>query len=1233
MARKKIGKILSGGAIVIGIVLLCTVDTSVEAQWGQKVTLTISGSAGMSGVAMKGLPGAPVVTDASGFYSTTVDYGWKGTVTPELAGYTFTPASKIYSGVTANLANEDYQPAPITYTISGKVNMEGVEMSGLPGNPVTGSDGTYSATVEYGWQGTVTPIKEGFEFKPSNKGYPAVKSNQTNQDYTGEPKMLLIAGSAGVEGAVLEGLPGNPTTGTGGNYSVKVKYGWSGTVTPKKEGYEFSPAYTDYPNVIETQSNQDYAATPLTYVISGTAGMDGVEMKGLPGNPITDLNGFYSVTVNYGFSATVEPTKPGYTFTPASKIYTKVNSDRTDENYNAAVIRVTISGTTRLEGVEMSGLPGNPVTGKDGSYSVTVDYNWSGTVAPMKEGYTFKPENKTYPAATKDMANENYAAAPITFTISGNVGVPGVTMKGFPGKAVTSGAGGAYSATVDYRWSGTVTPVKEGNQFEPTNVKYDNVMADQTNENYQATLQKITISGRITSNKNEPIADVYVLAEPDGPPATTDTKGEYRVEVDYGWRGKITPTREGYTFNPSSRPFTAATKDLPNQAFAGIPQMFTIAGDIIIGGTPVEGVTITASNGGTASVSTDARGKFSLQVPYGWTGELTPTKPGLTFNPSSIPFTNVTTDFIIKEGAAEPVVKPRVTPPPAAPPTTTRPTTTTTVPPTTPTVTVPETGAPKPTTEPSVTVPPGSTQLTPPPATKEETPEEKMQRMLQELLDKQKAAGAAVPGPAARPAAPGETLITNTFVDSDIVMDVLPAIAQQAGMPIIPDENITGLITADLKGVPLDTALEIVLAGTPFIVKKTPYYYLVCSGSIRDTKFAVVSETKRLRMNYITAQAAVGLLSSAFRDYAQAEIGPTGTNTYTVVVTAPPTLMARITEDLNKIDRMPAQVLLEARIVVMERGDLLNLGVEWSWPTMKAGLFGGDNYGRGNPDNDFGGNWPWGVQMGYSPDNTFTNALELTLNLLAENGEATILAKPQVLAEDGKQAQIRVLTEENFALFGPQTELFYSRTEFEKIESGTTLTITPHVGDNNDVMLQMAVEVSDSQPKGRGSDLPVVTRRTASNNVTIKDGGTVALAGLTENRTRTKNKRVPGLSSLPLVGDLFKNSNNDNASREIAVFVTARIVRQSQGSFQFPEPAAARRTTIPPAQTEQGMGQQGFRQELGQGLGQQQGFGQQGQGVGQQGRGFGQGQGQGQVQEQEDFRQSLREGLSSNQLR
>ena len=46
---------------------------------------------------------------------------------------------------------------------------------------------------------------------------------------------------------------------------------------------------------------------------------------------------------------------------------------------------------------------------------------------------------------------------------------------------------------------------------------------------------------------------------------------------------------------------------------------------------------------------------------------------------------------------------------------------------------------------------------------------------------------------------------------------------------------------------------------------------------------------------------------------------------------------------------------------------------------------------------------------------------------------------------------------------------YYNQAELQKIESGTVLTITPYIGDNNDITLEMAVEVSDSIPKARGS--------------------------------------------------------------------------------------------------------------------------------------------------------------------
>jgi len=1155
MARKKIRRILSGGAIIVCVVLFCFLGIDVQAFEAVKITHTISGSAGVDGVTMKGLPGPPVITDLNGFYTATVDYGWKGTVTPYKEGYTFSPASKPYAKVTGDMTNEDYTPTAITYTISGKVDMEGVVMSGLPGNPITGSDGAYSATVEYGWQGVITPIKEGYTFEPVSKEFPPIKSNLI-QNFTSKIKKLLISGSVGEAGVTMKGLPGDPQTGPTGVYSVNVDYGWSGKVTPSKEGFEFNPPETQYTNVIDNQPIQDYTATELTYTISGTTGMAGVQMKGLPGDPVTDGNGYYTAIVPYGFSGTVEPTLDGWSFKPASTIYTKVSSDRLNESYSAEMIKLTISGTTRMPGVVMNGLPGNPVTGPDGSYSVTVDYGWSGTVMPTKDGYTFTPENKPYPVITKDMTNQNYTGSKITYVISGSTTVPGVALQGLPGRTVVSDQGGTYTAKVDYGWSGTVTPVKTGYDFNPPSTQYDNVLGDQTNQSYLPIIQKRTISGQILSQNRQPVADVYLMAEGAGS-ATTDASGEYTLTVDYGWLGKITPTKVGYTFSPAVKPYTPVMSDQTRQNFSAIAQMFTISDSVIIGGVPIPGVTITAQGpeGTVGTTLTNAKGEFSVKVPYDWTGEIIPTKEGLRFNPPSQTYSNVTTDM--QKG--QPVLMRQPTP---SVPTPTAPTPTPSVPTPsvpTPTAPVPTPGIPTPTTpapnEPTVTTPPPVGVQTP------KTPlEQDIAKILAELerLKRQQAGGArpAAPDTGEIPVGPGGVLITNPFVDNDLVTEVLPEIATQAGISIIPDETVSAIVTADLVDVPLDTALDIVLAGTPYIVKKTPYYYLVCSGGIKDTMFPKVSETRRLRMNYISSEAAVGLLAPPFREYAMSEIGPVGTDTYTVVVTAPPELADRIVADLKKIDRPLSQILLDARVVVMEKGDLLNLGVEWGWPTIQAGMFSSDHFGGGDPDREFGGESPWGIQIGYTPDAVFTNSLEMTLNLLAQNGEATILTKPQVLAQDGKQSTIEVTTEEYYMLTSPELAgSFYQRTELQEIKSGTILTITPHLGDNNDITLQVSVEVSDSVPRGRGSDLPVVTRRKAENNVTIKDGGTVALAGMTENRTRKDLRRTPGLSALPLIGSLFRNTNNESSSREIAVFVTARLVSNTGQTTQFTQPS------------------------------------------------------------------------------
>lgn len=1154
MARKKISKFLSDGAVVLFAVLICALNVNVQAAIeGQMVTFTISGSVGQPGVTMNGLPNT--VTDGNGYYSAVVKYGWKGTVTPVLAGFTFEPQQTSYPKVTSDQPNQDYVTKLKTYKISGMVSiggkpMEGVTMDGLPGTPVTAANGTYEAIVDFGFTGSAAPMKDGYLFTPGDKSYTNVNRDMPNQNYTGAIVTFTISGSAGVEGVTLNGLPDNPKSGKNGAYSVTVPFKWTGTVKPEKDGHTFEPAEMPYTDIMSSYPNSDYYANPITFTISGSAGMDSVEMTGLPEPAVfTDENGYYTAIVEWGWNGTIKPVKAGYKFVPSTENYTKLNADKTNRNYTPEPIMLTISGSTGMEGVTMEGLPGNLVTGLGGAYSATVDWGFSGMVIPMKDGFEFNPPDMTYAAITKDQKT-NYTGKEITFTISGSVGVGGAALKCLPGRAVMSNPDGTYSVTVKYGWDGTITPAKAGYTFEPAEIQYPELYGTEVNRDYYASKEKRTIAGTIRTDKNTAVEGIFVLADSDGGSATTNENGEYELTVDYGWRGMVTPTLLGHNFRPTNKRYAVpVTRNQTNQVFTAIVRTFTISDTVMIGGTGIEGVKVIANNGGGTAV-TNNKGQFSVEVPYNWTGEIALDKEGFSF-PSKPYTSNITENWKddMPVSAIPPVRRPTTTPTVPTPGQPTVPT------PGQPTVTVPQgeqwTGG-------AIPVPTAPVV----PSTEPEKPLgplELIQKQLDELIKQREAPAVTEPGVLV----PQVPLISNTFAD-DPLIDVLQMIAAEANVTIIPDETVVGNVACVLKDKTVGTALDIVLAGTPYIWKKTEHYYLVASGEIttgglQNSMFAQMSETRRLKMNYVTAEAAVGLLSTAFRPYVQAEIGLPGTDTFTVVVTAPPALAERIIADLEQVDQIRKQVLLDARIVVMERGNLLNLGVQWGWPTISAGLFSNDLKNRGTGLLDFGGKIASGFQIGYAPDATFTNSLTATLNLLAQNDEATIIANPQVLAQDGKMADISVMTEEYYFMTGNQgqtTGFFNYYSELEKIESGTKLNITPHIGDNNDITLTLAIEVSDSIPRGRESDLPVVTRRTSTSTVRIKDGGTVALAGLTENRTRTDKRRVPGLSKLPLIGGLFKNTNDEGASREIAVFVTAHIIPESSRDTNYTQQPA-----------------------------------------------------------------------------
>ena len=174
--------------------------------------------------------------------------------------------------------NELLSAQNYSYIISGYVrdsaNRLGIRRVNLVSNNgeaiATNNSGYYTHVVSSGWSGTITPLKKGYTFDPSNRSYTAVSSGQFNQDYTGIAIPFTISGyvrdlgNKGLNSVRLNfsNYAGSIETDSSGFYNHTVYYGWTGTATPEKSGYTFSPASLSYTGTSSNHTVQNYTGNP-----------------------------------------------------------------------------------------------------------------------------------------------------------------------------------------------------------------------------------------------------------------------------------------------------------------------------------------------------------------------------------------------------------------------------------------------------------------------------------------------------------------------------------------------------------------------------------------------------------------------------------------------------------------------------------------------------------------------------------------------------------------------------------------------------------------------------------------------------------------------------------------------------------------------------------------------------------------------------------------------------------
>jgi len=107
------------------------------------------------------------------------------------------------------------------------------------------------------------------------------------------------------------------------------------------------------------------------------------------------------------------------------------------------------------------------------------------------------------------------------------------------------------------------------------------------------------------------------------------------------------------------------------------------------------------------------------------------------------------------------------------------------------------------------------------------------------------------------------------------------------------------------------------------------------------------------------------------------------------------------------------------------------------------------------------------------------------------------------------------------------------------------LRVTPLITPDNRVQLELEIKqdsVGEIFQTGRGGSVPSIDTRQLSTSVLVRNGETVVLGGIFQDTRKRQEDRVPYLSSIPGLGQLFRRRSNSVTKRELLVFVTPTIV-------------------------------------------------------------------------------------------
>ena len=414
-------------------------------------------------------------------------------------------------------------------------------------------------------------------------------------------------------------------------------------------------------------------------------------------------------------------------------------------------------------------------------------------------------------------------------------------------------------------------------------------------------------------------------------------------------------------------------------------------------------------------------------------------------------------------------------------------------------------------------------------------------------------------------------------IKDDDLTNVLELLSQQYRINIVASKGASGKVSADLYNVTVEEALDAICRATGLAwVKEGNCIYVHTAAelaAIQEDDSRLVTEV--FHLDYLTSEEALKVIAPAISKKATtavttaAEGGiPTGAEEVggddyamrdSLVVRDFPENIEQVRTIIERMDRRPRQVLVEATILAVTLDDETSLGINFNTlagvdfrdivapePTTVPATIQANAAGTAKAHTN-----PWATTYtaGFATPGAglnigvMTNNISFFINALEEITDTTVLANPKVLTLNKQPAEVIVGQEIGYITTTVSETTAVQAVEF--LEVGTQLRFRPFITDKGYVRLEVHPEVSTGVINPL-TQVPDKTTTEVTCNILVKDGETVVIGGLFDETVSITRNQVPGLGNIPGLEWLFRSKDDNSLRHEIIVLLTPHIIEDNE---------------------------------------------------------------------------------------